>query len=217
MSAADDATVAEGRRADGKPWVQPLTRAAWRAWLIANHGVSTGVHLVMWRKGTGKPALTYPDAIEEALCVGWVDSIAGKLDLERSTLWFTRRRARSGWSRPNKERAARLEADGLLLPAGRAAIDAAKRQGTWSLLDGVEDLVVPSDLVAAFARLPPARANWDAFSRSSRRAILGWIVQAKRSETRVRRIDETATLAARNEKANQWVPPDQRPPTRSKP
>ncbi len=203
--------TAEGTRADGKPWVHPLTRAAWRTWLIANHDTSSGVHLVTWRKATGRPSVAYGDAVEEALCVGWVDSIAGKLDEERSTLWFTKRRPRSGWSRPNKERVERLLAAGLMLPAGIAAVEEAKRRGTWSLLDEVEDLVVPDDLAAALAATPPARANWDAFSRSARRGILEWIVQARRPETRARRVEETATLAARNEKANQWVPLDQRP------
>jgi len=200
----------EGTRPDGKPWVHPLTRVAWRTWLIANHELSGGIHLVTWRKATGKPAVGYGEAVEEALCVGWVDSIAGKLDQERSTLWFTKRRPKSGWSRPNKERVERLIADGLMLPAGLAAIEEAKRRGTWSLLDEVEDLVVPDDLAAALAANPPARVYWDAFSRSGRRGILEWIIQAKRPETRARRVQETAALAARNEKANQWVPPEER-------
>ena len=203
--------ITEGARADGRPWVHPLTREAWRAWLIANHVTSSGVHLVTWRKSTGRPAVSYGDAVEEALCVGWVDAIAGKLDNERSTLWFTKRRPKSGWSRPNKERVERLIAAGLMLPAGLVAIEEAKRRGTWSLLDDVEDLVVPDDLAAALAVRGPARANWEAFSRSARRGILEWIVQARRPETRARRVEETARMAARNEKANQWVPPDQRP------
>ena len=196
--------------ADGKPWVHPETRDEWRAWLIANHATSSGVHLTSWRRHTGRPALTYEAAIEEALGVGWVDSKAGKLDEDRSIIWYTPRRPKSGWSRPNKERVARLIADGRMLPAGQAVIDEAKRSGTWSLLDDVEDLVVPDDLAAAFEANPPARANWDAFGRSARRAILEWIVQAKRPETRAKRIHETATAAARNERANEWVPPEQR-------
>lgn len=207
----DESTeTTEGTRPDGKPWVHPLARGAWRAWLIANHETSAGVLLVTWRKATGRPAVTYAEAVEEALCVGWVDSIAGKLDDERSTLWFSKRRPKSGWSRPNKERVERLIAAGLMLPAGLAAIEEAKRRGTWSLLDDVEDLRVPGDLAAALAALPSARANWDAFSRSVRRGILEWIAQATRPGTRARRVEETATLAARNEKANQWVPPNQR-------
>jgi uncharacterized protein YdeI (YjbR/CyaY-like superfamily) len=205
-----DSGTAEGVAPDGKPWVHPLDRAAWRAWLIANHATSNGAYLVTWRRHTGKAAVSYDDAVEEALCVGWVDATARKLDDDRSLLWFTARRPRSAWSRPNKIRVERLLAQGLMLPAGLAAIEEARRRGTWSLLDDVEDLVVPDDLAAAFAANPPAQAKWDAFSRSARRGILEWIVQAKRPETRARRIEETATLAARNEKANQWVPRDQR-------
>jgi len=202
--------AAEGIAPDGKPWVHPLTRAGWRTWLIANHATSGGAYLVTWRRATGKPAVSYDEAVEEALCVGWVDATARKLDDERSLLWFTKRRPKSGWSRSNKIRVGRLLAADLMLPAGLAAIDEAKRRGTWSLLDEVEDLVVPDDLAAALAAEPPARANWDAFSRSGRRGILEWIVQAKRPETRARRVEETARLAALNEKANQWVPRDQR-------
>lgn len=198
---------------DGKPWVHPLDRASWRAWLIANHETSAGAYLVSWRRSTGKPAVPYDEAVEEALCVGWVDATARALDAERTMLWFTARRPRSGWSRPNKERVASLIDAGLMLPAGLAAVDEAKRRGTWSLLDEVEDLVVPDDLAAAFAQHPPAREHWDAFSRSARRGILEWIVQARRPGTRAARIAETATLAARNEKANQWVPKDRRPRT----
>lgn len=205
----------EGIHPDGRPWVLPSHRAAWRAWLVANHEISGGVHLVTWRRSTGRPSVAYGDAVEEALCVGWVDSKAGTLDDERSTLWFTARRPRSGWSRPNKERVERLLATRQMLPAGLAAIEEAKRRGTWTLLDAVENLVVPDDLAAAFAQNPPAQANWDAFSRSARRGILEWI-EAKRPETRAKRVTETAALAARNEKANQWVPPEQRSASESR-
>jgi uncharacterized protein YdeI (YjbR/CyaY-like superfamily) len=195
---------------DGKPWVQPSDRASWRAWLQANHATSSGVHLVTWRRATGQPTVAYGDAVEEALCVGWVDSKSGKLDADRATLWMSPRRPKSGWSRPNKERVERLIAAGLMLPSGLAAIEEAKRRGTWTLLDDVEDLIVPDDLAAALAAAPPARSNWDAFPPSARRGILEWIVQAKRPETRARRVAETADKAARNERANAWVPPERR-------
>jgi len=197
--------------ADGKPWIQPPDRAAWRAWLIDNHATSSGVHFVTWRRPSGKPAVAYADAVEEALCVGWIDSKAGKLDEDRSTLWFTARRPRSGWSRPNKERVDRLIATGQMLPPGLAAIEEAKRRGTWTMLDDVEDLIVPDDLATAFDAHPPGRANFEAFSRSARRALLAWIVEARRPETRAKRIAETAAAAARNERANER-PNDSVPP-----
>jgi len=187
---------------DGRPMAGPFDRAGWRAWLIANHATSTGVHLVSWRRGSGKASVPYEEAVEEALCVGWIDSVAGRLDEQRGLQWFSPRRSTSGWARTNKARVERLIAGGLMLPAGLAAIEEAKRNGSWTRLDDVENLVVPDDLAAALAAHPPGRERWDAFSRSRRRAILEWLSTAKRPETRARRIAEAAESAARDE-----VPP----------
>lgn len=191
---------------DGRPMVGPFDRAGWRAWLVANHATSSGVHLVSWRKGSGRTSVPYPDAVEEALCVGWIDAVAGRLDDDRGLVWFTPRRSKSGWARSNKERVERLIAAGLMLPAGLAAIEDAKRTGTWTLLDDVENLVVPDDLAAALDAHPPARENWEGFNRSTRKAILEWIVRAKRPETRAKRIAEAAENAARNERPAQFQP-----------
>lgn len=182
------------------------TRTQWRQWLRKNHKRPTGIWLVTWRPKSGKPTLSYDDIVEEALCFGWVDSKARGLDDERTMLWIAPRRPRSGWSRPNKERVARLEASGKMAAAGRAVIEQAKANGSWTLLDDVENLVVPPDLQAAFDAHPPALEHWESFPRSVKRATLEWIVQAKKPETRQKRIDETATLAARGERANQWQP-----------
>jgi uncharacterized protein YdeI (YjbR/CyaY-like superfamily) len=179
----------------------PFDRAGWRAWLIDNHGTSNGVYLVSWRRPSGKTSVSYEHAVEEALCVGWVDSTGRNIDDERSIQWFSPRRARSAWARSNKERVARLTAAGLMLPAGLAAIEAAKRTGMWTLLDDVEDLVVPEDLALALASAPSARANWDAFPPSARRAMLQWVVEARRPETRAKRIADIANHATRNERA----------------
>jgi uncharacterized protein YdeI (YjbR/CyaY-like superfamily) len=193
---------------DGRPMVGPFDRAGWRAWLGANHATSNGVYLVSWRRATGRTSVAYEDAVEEALCVGWVDSTGRNLDAQRSIQWFSPRRARSAWARSNKERVARLIAAGLMLPAGLAAVEDAKRTGMWTLLDDVEDLVVPDDLAVALASSPPAPANWDAFPPSARRAMLQWIVEARRHETRARRIADIAEKAARDERA---YPPAERP------
>lgn len=204
MPERDDAdTTTEGIAPDGKPWVHPPDRAAWRAWLIEHHATSRGVYLAGWRRASGRTPIDYVACVEEALCVGWIDSKGTTLDEERSIQWYGPRRPGSGWASTNKERVARLTAAGQMLPAGLAAVESAKRSGTWTMLDDVEALVVPHDLAVALEAHPPALANWDAFSKSSRRMILGWIVTAKRPETRAKRIEETATLAARNEKANQ--------------
>jgi uncharacterized protein YdeI (YjbR/CyaY-like superfamily) len=186
--------------------VQPGSLAEWRDWLAAHHDRGHGVWLVTWRAGSAGPKITYEESVEQALCFGWVDSKGRALDAERTMLWFAPRKARSGWSRPNKQRVERLFAAGLMEPPGIALVEAAKADGSWALLDAVEDLVVPDDLAAAFAAHPPAAEHWTAFPRSVRRAILEWIVQARRPETRAKRVTETAEKAARNERANQWRP-----------
>ena len=184
--------------------VHATTRADWRAWLEANHERGGGVWLVSYKQATGKPRLTYDEAVEEALCFGWVDSKPRKLDDERTMLWYAPRKLGSGWSRPNKERVARAEAAGAMAPAGAAKVAAAKRDGTWTMLDAVEALEVPSDLATAFAAYPDAARRFDAFPRSAKRGILEWIVQAKTPGPRRKRVEETARLANDGVRANQW-------------
>ena len=198
--------VSEGVAPDGRPWVGPFDRAAWRAWLIANQATSRGVYLAAWKRTTGRASVPYVEAVEEALCVGWIDSIQRQLDDERMIQWYGPRQRDSGWARTNKERVERLLAAGLMLPAGIDAVEEAKRRGTWTMLDEVEALVVPDDLAAALDARPRARANFDAFPPSARRALLVWVLQAKRPETRAKRLDEIAEKAARNERANEWRP-----------
>jgi uncharacterized protein YdeI (YjbR/CyaY-like superfamily) len=181
--------------------VGPFDRAGWRAWLIAHHPTSRGVYLTSWRRPSGRTSVSYEQAVEEALCVGWIDSSGRNIDEERSIQWFAPRRARSAWARSNKERVARLTAAGLMLPAGLAAIEEAKRSGMWTVLDDVEKLIVPDDLAAALRDRPPARERWDAFPPSARRAMLQWVVEARRPETRAGRIAQIAERAARNERA----------------
>jgi uncharacterized protein YdeI (YjbR/CyaY-like superfamily) len=183
---------------------QPKSRADWRKWLSKHHTREAGVWVVTYRKGAGEVIVGYDDLVEEALCFGWIDSRPRKLDESRTMLWFSPRKAMSAWSRPNKERVERLVAAGLMTPAGQAKIDAAKRDGLWTKLDAVEDLTVPDDLARALALHPPAAGFFEAFPRSAKRGILEWIEQAKRPETRARRVDETARLAKQNERANQW-------------
>jgi len=179
--------------------VHPEDVHAWRAWLAEHHARGTGVWLVTWKARTGRPTVGYEEAVEQALCFGWIDSTNRSLDDERSAMWFAPRRRRSGWARSNKQRIEHLEAAGLLAPAGRAVIDAAKADGSWTMLDDVEDLVVPPDLAAAFSAHPDARERWDAFSRSARRAMLVWLVEAKKPATRAGRIAQIAERAANGE------------------
>ena len=187
---------------DGRPLAHATTRRAWRRWLERHHATSTGTWLVMVKAETGKPRVAYAEAVEEALCFGWIDSKHKRLDDERTILWMCPRKPASGWSKSNKERVARLESAGLLAEAGRRVVEEAKRSGAWSRLDSAEALEAPKDLVAAFARNGPARVNYDAFPPSSKKAILTWIASAKRPETRARRVEETVRLAAQNLRAN---------------
>lgn len=186
--------------------VHAETRAQWRSWLAEHHASARSVWLVSWKKHTGKPAVSYDDAVSEALAFGWVDSVAATVDGDRTAQYYAARRPGSGWSRPNKQRVETLERDGLMTDAGRRVILAAKADGSWTLLDDVENLVVPPDLDRAFAALAGSREHWDAFPRSVKRGILEWITVAKRPETRARRIDQTAASAARGERANQPRP-----------
>lgn len=186
--------------------IHPLTRAEWRDWLEAHHERDRGVWLIIYKKATGKPRLEYDEAVEEALCFGWVDSKPGKLDEERSMLWFAPRKPGSGWSRPNKERVEKMTAAGLMAPAGLTKVEAAKRDGSWHALDAVEALEIPPDLAQALAENETARRYFEAFPRSARRGILEWIANARKPETRAKRVDETVRLAAENKRANQWPP-----------
>lgn len=202
----DDNAVVLDVAPDGKSMLQPTDRAGWRAWLADNHASSGGLWVATYKKSSGRQTITYDDLVEEALCFGWIDSKPNRLDDDRSLLWLAPRNAKSAWSRPNKERVERMLAAGLMAEAGLRMVELAKESGTWTMLDEVEDLVVPDDLATAFARYAGSRQQWDSFSRSSRRGILEWIVQAKKPETRAARVEETARLAASGEKANQWKP-----------
>lgn len=183
--------------------VHPKTRAEWRQWLEKHHTRTEGVWLITYKKATGKPRVEYEEAVEEALCFGWIDSKANKLDDERSMLWMSPRKPGTGWSRPNKERIERLTAAGLIAPAGLAKIEAARKDGSWEALDAVEALEIPPDLEKAFASYGAAKQNFEAFPRSVKRAILEWISNAKKPETRAKRVEETARLAGENRRANQ--------------
>ena len=184
---------------DAKPRVELSSRAEWRAWLTANHRSSAGVFLVSWKRRTGRPTVAYEEAVEEALCFGWIDGVLNKVDDERSMQWFAPRRPRSTWARSNKERVARLEAAGLMTEGGRAAIAIARANGSWESLDAIDSLVVPDDLAAALAARPGARERFDGSSASVRRMTLAWVYQAKRPATRAARVEQVAAIAARGE------------------
>ncbi|MGA9747248.1 MAG: YdeI/OmpD-associated family protein [Nocardioides sp.] len=185
MSTQDDAEL-----------VEPETIEGWTAWLAEHHADRAGVWLVTAKRSTGRQPFDYEAGVCEALRYGWIDAVKKTLDDERAMQYYAPRRPTSGWARPNKIRIERLEREGLMEAPGRAVIDAAKANGTWTLLDDVEDLVVPSDLAAALDAHPGARAHWDDFPPSARKLILTWIVTAKQPTTREKRVAETAEKAA---------------------
>jgi uncharacterized protein YdeI (YjbR/CyaY-like superfamily) len=183
------------------PHVHADDRATWRAWLETNHATARGAWLVTWRVGSGRQGLDYEAAIEEALCFGWIDSTGGRVDDERGRLYFAPRKPRSVWAASNKARVERLIREGRMTPAGLAAIERAKANGSWEILDSVERLEVPDDLAVALETHPPAAANFAAFPPSARKQALACVATARRPETRAARITKIAEAAARNERA----------------
>lgn len=184
--------------------VEVTTRSQWRAWLRQHHARADGIWVVTHKKAQGRKHVRYADIVEEALCFGWIDSKPRALDEARSMLWIAPRKPGTNWSRLNRERVARLTRDGLMSAAGQRKVDAAQQDGSWSRLDAVDAITIPPDLAEAFRAHPGSAANFAGFPPFTKRAILEWIMIAKRAETRSARILETATLAARNERANQW-------------
>jgi uncharacterized protein YdeI (YjbR/CyaY-like superfamily) len=183
---------------------QPADRADWRRWLEENYGSSPGVWLVYYKQSSGKRSISYSDAVEEALCFGWIDSLGSTLDDERTMLLFSPRNPRSGWAKTNKARIEKLTEQGLMTEAGLKAIEVAKQNGAWDALDAAEEMQMPDDLQRALVLNEVARKNFEAFPPSSKKIIFHWIAGAKRAETRAKRVEETVTSAAQNIKANQY-------------
>jgi uncharacterized protein YdeI (YjbR/CyaY-like superfamily) len=177
------------------------SRQALRRWLEANHDSAETFWLVTYKKHVADGYIAYDDIVGELLCFGWIDTRTRRLDDERTMLLVAPRRPGSSWSAANRKRVAKLLREGHMSPAGQAAIDAARKDGSWNFLDDVEKLIVPGDLAAAFAGNPEARRNYEAFNAAAKKVILLWIKTAKRAETRRRRITETVRLAAMNVKA----------------
>jgi uncharacterized protein YdeI (YjbR/CyaY-like superfamily) len=185
----------------GYPIFHPEARAAWRAWLAANHDVHKGVWVCSWKAATGRPAVPYAELVEEALCWGWVDSTINTLDEARSLILVARRKPKSTWTRLNRRRVAEMEAAGQMTEAGRRAVAVAQENGWWTILDPVEDLLEPDDLAAALDAEPAARASWDAFPASPRKAMLWWVISAVKPETRAARVARVVAEAAEGRRA----------------
>lgn len=174
----------------------------WRNWLKKNHQKEKSVWLIIYKKNSGIPSVYYPEAVDEALCFGWIDSKPNKRDEESYYQFFAQRNPKSKWSKINRDKVERLMAAGKIETAGLNAITTAQQNGTWNALDDVEAIIIPEDLKALFQKNKKAETCFNAFSRSSKRGILEWIANAKKAETRARRIEETVRLAVLNIKAN---------------
>lgn len=178
--------------------LQPSSRQEWRDWLATNYATSPGIWFIYYKQSSGKQRVSYDDAVEEALCFGWIDSLTRKLDDERYLQLFTPRKPKSIWSRLNKERMARLLEQGLMAEPGLVKIEAAKRDGSWNAYDDIDAMLIPDDLAQAFAGNPTAETYFQTLSNSAKKAILWHIASAKRPETRSKRIEQIINAAVEN-------------------
>ena len=186
--------------ADDLPELLVPGAAEWRAWLDAHHADSVGVWLVLHKKGGTVTTVTYDQALDEALCVGWIDGQVSKRDQGSFRQRFTPRRARSPWSARNVGHIARLTAEGRMRPAGKAAVAAAQADGRWDrAYSGPASAEVPDDLAAAVAAQPQAQAMFDVLTSGNRYALIYRVQDAKRADTRARRIAQFVEMLARGE------------------
>jgi uncharacterized protein YdeI (YjbR/CyaY-like superfamily) len=183
------------------------SRNEWREWLEKNHQSEKSVWLIIYKKDSDIPSIYYPEAVDEALCFGWVDSKPNKRDENSYYQFFAKRNPKSNWSRLNKEKVAKLIKQGLMQPAGFEMIKIAKQNGTWTALNEVENLIIPDDLQEQFSKNKTAFDYWEKFPPSSKRGILEWILNAKKPETRQKRIEETVSIAEKDIRANHYRQP----------
>lgn len=181
------------------------SRQEWREWLQDNHDKKQSVWLIYYKKKSAIPSVVYSDAVDEALCFGWIDSKAKPIDEDSYMQFFSRRKPKSVWSKINKEKIERLTKQGLMTEMGFEAIERAKQNGSWTLLDEAEALIIPQDLEDEFQKRPNAKQYFSSLSRSDKRNILQWLVLAKRPETRAKRIREIVELADNKQKPKQFT------------
>jgi uncharacterized protein YdeI (YjbR/CyaY-like superfamily) len=182
----------------------PKNRQEWREWLQVHHNTKESIWLIYYKKISNQPTVAYTDAVDEALCFGWIDSKQMPIDDEKFMQFFCKRKVKSVWSKVNKAKVARLTQEGLMTTAGLSIIEKAKENGSWTVLDEVEELIIPADLNEAFKKQPKGEAYFLGLSRSDKRNMLQWLVLAKRPETRMKRITEIVDLAAQGLKPKQF-------------
>jgi uncharacterized protein YdeI (YjbR/CyaY-like superfamily) len=180
--------------------ISAADQSALRAWFEAHHDTEVGVWLVYWKAGSGHPSVTRNEAVDVALCFGWIDSRVRGIDEDRYRQWFSPRKPAGDWSRINKEKIERLTAEGRMAPAGLEAVAVAKANGSWRALEASDALIVPDDLADALDRDADARHSYEGYPEGVRRGILEQVYGAKRSDTRQRRIAAVVEAAGRNER-----------------
>ena len=192
---------------DGNDIFHASDRKSWRSWLKTNHNTEKGVWLIFYKTNSGKAGVNYAEAVEEALCYGWIDSRKKKLDESRSIQFFSPRKLKSYWSSINKERVAKLIGQRKMTRAGKEVVDLAIKNGSWDALNEVDKIIIPDDLQIALKENDAASEHFAAFPKSSKKIILTWILNAKTPATRIKRIVETVNLATRNIRANHYSSP----------
>lgn len=171
------------------------SRKDWRSWLEKNHESENAIWLVFYKVSSSKPSLSWSEAVDEALCFGWIDSTKKTIDQESYKQYFTKRKALSNWSKVNKEKVAYLIKNKQMTKAGLASIEVAKKNGSWNALDKIEDLIMPEDLEEAMNQYSNAMEYYESLSKSAKKLLLHWVYSAKKSETRQKRILEIAENA----------------------
>jgi uncharacterized protein YdeI (YjbR/CyaY-like superfamily) len=182
----------------------PTSQTDWREWLEKNHQSKQSVWLVYYKSSTKTPSLSWSEAVDEALCFGWIDSTKKTIDSERYMQYFCRRKPKSTWSKINKDKVAKLIADNLMTIAGFDSIETAKENGTWSTMDDVEQLIIPEDLRIALNKNVISISFFQNQSKSIKKGMLHWVVTAKRPETRKKRIAEIVRFAVKERIPNKF-------------
>ncbi len=173
----------------------PKSRTDWRQWLEKNHRSKPAVWLVYYTKKSDLPSISWSEAVDEALCFGWIDSTKRTIDDSSFMQLFSQRKPKSNWSKINKEKVRQLIENGRMTKAGYESVETAKQNGSWTILDEVEELIIPNDLETAFTKHKGSKDYFLSLSKSARKIILSWIVLAKRQETRQKRVEEVAESA----------------------
>ncbi|MFI2744216.1 YdeI family protein [Zhouia sp. PK063] len=181
----------------------PKNKEEWRRWLELNHLNQDAIWLIFHKKTSPNYNLSWSESVDASLCYGWIDSTKRAIDKDRYKQYFTKRKAKSNWSKINKDKVAILIAKGLMATAGYKSIEIAKENGSWTILDGIENIEIPKDLKQELMRYNEAIAYFENLSKSNKKILLHWVNSAKRTETRQKRIMEIVESSRQQTKPKQ--------------